>query len=74
MTAIGILLIVAGLAFVFYVRFVWPWIDHEPFESQTKNDLWSYFLPYIFGLAILACLIGAAILKRNGIDIGWPSE
>ena len=74
MTGLGILLIVAGLAFAAYVRFVWPWTDQEPFESQTKNDLWGYFLPYLFGLAIVACIVGAIILKNRGIDFGWPSE
>ena len=74
MIAVGILLVVAGLAFVIYLRYVWPWTDQEPFENQTKNDLWNYFLPYILGLAILACLVGAAILKKNGYDIGWPSQ
>lgn len=74
MTAVGVLLIVAGLAFAVYAQLVWLWTDHEPFQSQTKNDLWGHFLPYLLGLAILACIIGAGILKKSGIDIGWPAE
>ena len=69
---VGLVLVVGGFAFVFWVQYIWPWLDQEPFENQTKNDLWNAFLPYMFGLALVAALIGAAILRKNGVDFDWP--
>jgi hypothetical protein len=71
---LGLILVVGGFIFIFWARYIWPWSDQEPFENQTKNDLWNYFLPYLFGVAILAAIVGASILKKNGIDFAWPSE
>ena len=64
---IGWVLVIGGFVFVVFARYIYPWTDMEPFEGQTKSELWNHFLPYLFGLAILACVIGAAILKKNGL-------
>lgn len=65
--ALGWVLVLGGFAFIFFVRYIYPRTDMEPFDGQTKNQLWNYFLPYLFGLAILGCVVGAAILQKNGM-------
>lgn len=72
--ALGLILVIGGIIYMFWAKNVWPWIDRDPFESQTKNELWNHFLPYLFGLAVLATVIGASILRKNGVDLGWHGE
>lgn len=62
---------ICGLIGVVAIRFfLWP----DPDRSDTEHQLFFGFRPYLFGAAILIAVLGAALLRANGVAFGWPTS
>ena len=66
---LGWLMVIGGSVALLAIR-LWIWPD--PSRSETEKQLYYGFGPYLFGAALLVALLGVALLRANGVDIGWP--
>ncbi len=68
---LGWLMVIGGSVALLAIRL---WIRPDPSRSETEKQLYYGFAPYLFGAALLVALLGVALLRANGVDIGWPAD
>ncbi len=77
MIILGWLMIAAGVIGITAVSFhLWPArdrMDIDPDRSDFEQIDYA-FGSYLYGAALLLAFLGAALLRANGVDFGWPES